>query len=53
MWLRSTISDGRSSSALAGGERAEQRVEILGVVDVLDVPAVGLEALALVLGRER
>ena len=34
-------------------ERAEERVEILGVVDVLDVPAVGLEALALVLGRER
>ena len=38
---------------LRGGERTEQRVEILGVVDVLDVPAVRLEALALVLGRER
>ena len=35
------------------GEGTEQRVEILGVVDVLDVPAVRLEALALVLGRER
>ena len=34
-------------------ERAEQRVEILRVVDVLDVPAVRLEALALVLRRER
>ena len=38
---------------LRGGERAEERVEVLGVVDVLDVPAVRLEALALVLGRER
>ena len=34
-------------------EGAEERVEALGVADVLDVPAVGLEALALVLGRER
>ena len=34
-------------------ERAEERVQILRVVDVLDVPAVRLEALALVLGRER
>ena len=38
---------------LRRGERTEQRVQILGVVDVLDVPAVGLEALALVLRRER
>ncbi len=34
-------------------EGAEKRVEVLGVADVLDVPAIGLEALALVLGRER
>ena len=35
-----------------GVERRLDRGEVLGVVDVLDVPAVRLEALALVLGRE-
>ena len=47
-----TISEGRDASSRAGGERGAQRVEVVRVVDVLDVPAVGLEAGALVLAVE-
>jgi hypothetical protein len=36
---------------LRGREGTEQRIEVFRIVDVLDVPAVRLEALALVLGR--
>ena len=49
MCERRTISDGRASSARAAEKRGSQRVEVVRVVDVLDVPPVRLEALALVL----
>ena len=51
MMVRSTMIDGRSVSALAAAKRGVERGEVLAVVHVLDVPAVGLVALADVLGE--
>ncbi len=36
--------DGRSVSSAGRGQRCVERVDILGVVHVLDVPVLGLEA---------
>ena len=47
-----SMSVGRSSTSCAAVDRRPQRVEVVGVVDVLHVPAVGLEALAAVLGEK-
>ena len=53
MWLRTTISDGRSVSAFASAIARAQRIEVVRVVDVLDVPALRREPRALVLAGER
>ena len=55
MCERRTSSVGRSSSARAAEQRGLERVAVVGdLAEVLDVPAVGLEALADVVGvRQR
>ena len=52
MWLRTMISEGRSSSACAAPIARSSAPTSSDVRHRLDVPAVRLEALALVLGRE-
>ena len=47
MWLRRMSRLGRSVTAFAASERGLERVAVVGdLAEVLDVPAVGLEALA-------
>ena len=49
--VRTTTSDGRPVSRRGGADRVLERRQVVAVVDVLDVPAVGLEALPDVLGE--
>ena len=46
------MNDGRSASSRRRRDRRSQRIEVLGVLDALHVPAVGREALEVVLAVE-
>ena len=53
MWLSTMISVGRASSALNSSKARVDPIEVVGVFDPDDVPAVALEASGDVVARRR